>query len=625
MTEVSGDRPPVRARRSDGRPSPAPAQNGAIATMSEILARMRETGLLDEPSARRVQGLVAEGRPLDEALLAAGGLPEDRLLRYLSEEFHVPYVDLEQHPPQKEFLAQFPARILLEHRLLPLRQEDGVVTVASNRLFDTSGLDELRLASGLEFRVALAPSAEITRCIKGLLGVGADTLQSLVSETEDEGVQVVDREADEDTDLSAAAQDASIIKFVNQVLAEAIDRRATDVHVEPFEDALRVRYRVDGILQEANIPPEVRQFHPAIVSRLKILSRLDIAEKRLPQDGRIRLKVAGREVDVRVSVIPMLHGEAVVLRLLDRGAMLLGLEHLGMGERDRAIFERLLALPHGIILVTGPTGSGKTTTLYAGLSRINDVSRKIVTIEDPIEYHLRGINQIQVSTKAGLSFARGLRSILRHDPDVILVGEIRDRETADIAVQASLTGHLVFSTLHTNDAPGALTRLVDMGIEPYLVASSLEAVLAQRLVRLICPHCKESFAPNDMQAMRREFGDEAPQVLYRGRGCRECQGTGYRGRTGIFETMRVTTTIRTMILERASAGEIRHVAATQGMKSLREDGWRLVRSGRTTLEEVLRVTKDERASAGGEPDADLAGVPPTPEDHPYGKPQEADD
>jgi general secretion pathway protein E/type IV pilus assembly protein PilB len=592
--------------------------------MSEILARMRETGLLDEPSARRVQGLVAEGRPLDEALLAAGGLPEDRLLRYLSEEFHVPYVDLEQHPPQKEFLAQFPARILLEHRLLPLRQEDGVVTVASNRLFDTSGLDELRLASGLEFRVALAPSAEITRCIKGLLGVGADTLQSLVSETEDEGVQVVDREADEDTDLSAAAQDASIVKFVNQVLAEAIERRATDVHVEPFEDALRVRYRVDGILQEANIPPEVRQFHPAIVSRLKILSRLDIAEKRLPQDGRIRLKVAGREVDVRVSVIPMLHGEAVVLRLLDRGAMLLGLEHLGMGERDRAIFERLLALPHGIILVTGPTGSGKTTSLYAALARINDVTRKIVTIEDPIEYHLRGINQIQVSNKAGLSFARGLRSILRHDPDVILVGEIRDHETAEIAVQASLTGHLVFSTLHTNDAPGALTRLVDMGIEPYLVASSLEAVLAQRLVRLICPQCRESFAPNDMQAMRREFGDEAPQVLYRGRGCRDCQGTGYRGRTGIFETMLMTTAIGAMILERASAGEIRRVAASQGMKSLRQDGWRLVRSGRTTLEEVLRVTKDERLDGNGESDADpTRRAPAAEEDNPYGKPQEA--
>ena len=565
-----------------------------MAAMSDLLARMRETGLLDEPSARRVQGLVAEGRPLDEALLAAGGLPEDQLLRYLSEEFHVPYADLEEHPPQREFLAQFPARILLEHRLLPLRQEDGAVTVASSRLFDTSGLDELRLASGLEFRVALAPSAEITRCIKGLLGVGADTLQSLVSEAQDEGVQVVDHEADEDTDLSAAAGDASIVKFVNQVLAEAIERRATDVHVEPFEDALRVRYRVDGVLQEANIPPEVRQFHRSIVSRLKILSHLDIAEKRLPQDGRIRLKVAGREVDVRVSVIPMLHGEAVVLRLLDRGAMLLGLEHLGMAQRDREIFERLLAMPHGIILVTGPTGSGKTTTLYAALSRINDVTRKIVTIEDPIEYHLRGINQIQVSTKAGLSFARGLRSILRHDPDVILVGEIRDRETAEIAVQASLTGHLVFSTLHTNDAPGALTRLVDMGIEPYLVASSLEAVLAQRLVRLICANCKETLPPEDAASLRTQFGDEAPPVLHWGRGCRECQGTGYRGRTGIFETMLATPEIRAMILQRASAGEIRRVAAGQGMMSLRQDGWRLVRSARTTVEEVLRVTKDER-------------------------------
>jgi general secretion pathway protein E/type IV pilus assembly protein PilB len=421
-------------------------------------------------------------------------------------------------------------------------------------------------------------------------------------------VQVVDREDDENVDLSAAAQDASIIKFVNQVLSEAIDRRATDVHFEPFEDALRVRYRVDGVLQEANIPPEVRQFHPAIVSRLKILSHLDIAEKRLPQDGRIRLKVSGREVDVRVSVIPMLHGEAVVLRLLDRGAMLLGLEHLGMADRDREIFERILAMPHGIILVTGPTGSGKTTTLYAALSRINDVSRKIVTIEDPIEYHLRGINQIQVSSKAGLTFARGLRSILRHDPDVILVGEIRDRETAEIAVQASLTGHLVFSTLHTNDAPGALTRLVDMGIEPYLVASSLESVLAQRLVRLICKNCKETFPAEDVEALKRQFGDEAPDVLYWGRGCRECQGTGYRGRTGIFETMLVTGGIRGMILERTSAGEIRKTAARQGMMSLREDGWRLVRAGRTTVEEVLRVTTDERYISNGDYGAEPAAA-----------------
>ncbi|HUU10898.1 MAG TPA: ATPase, T2SS/T4P/T4SS family, partial [Phycisphaerae bacterium] len=432
--------------------------------MNAILIKMRQEDLLDEQAAAAVETLIAQGKPLDEALLAAGGLPEDRLLRYLSDEFHVPCVDLEALQPDRAFLARFPARILLAHRLLPLSQDDGMVTVATNRLFDTSGLDELRMATGLEMRPALAPSSEIARWITTLLGVGADTVQSLVSEAVEAGVEIVDSDIDENVDLEDAAHDASIITFVNQVLAEAVKRRATDVHFEPFEDSLRVRYRVDGVLQQANVPPEVGQFQPAIVSRVKILSRLDIAEKRLPQDGRIKLKVAGREVDVRVSVIPMLHGEAVVLRLLDRGSTLLGLEHLGMSARDCQAFERILAMPHGIVLVTGPTGSGKTTTLYAGLSRINDVERKIVTIEDPIEYHLRGINQIQVATKAGLTFGRGLRSILRHDPDVILVGEIRDLETADIAVQASLTGHLVFSTLHTNDAPGAMTRLVDMGI-----------------------------------------------------------------------------------------------------------------------------------------------------------------
>jgi len=577
--------------------------------MNAILVKMQSEGLLDEQATRRVEALVAQGKSLDEALLAGAGLPEERLLRYLSQEFHVPYADLEAQPPTREFLTQFPARLLLTHRLLPLSKENGVVLVASNKLFDTSGLDELRMASGQEFRLTLAPWGEISRCLNALLGVGADTLQSLVSEAADAKVQVVDQDSDEDVDLAEAAEDASIIKFVNQVLTEAIERRATDVHFEPFEDTLRVRYRVDGVLQEANVRPEVHQFQPAIVSRVKILSHLDIAEKRLPQDGRIKLKVAEREIDVRVSVIPMLHGEAVVLRLLDRSATLLGLENLGMGQDDRLAFERLLALPHGIVLVTGPTGSGKTTTLYAGLSRINDVERKIVTIEDPIEYHLQGINQIQVSTKAGLSFARGLRSILRHDPDVILVGEIRDQETADIAVQASLTGHLVFSTLHTNDAPGALTRLVDMGIEPYLVASSLEMVLAQRLVRLICPHCKEAFAPADAAALRAELGDDVPEALYRGSGCRQCQGTGYRGRTGIFETMVINELIRGMILERASAGEIRRQAAQQGMKCLREDGWRLVRSGRTTLAEVLRVTKDERFNGNGAPlyaaDADV--------------------
>src|SRR5205814_456223 len=328
---------------------------------------------------------------------------------------------------------------------------------------------------------------------------------------------------------------ASIIKFVNQILTEAIELRATAVHIEPFEDQLRLRYRIDGVLVEPNIPGSIRRFHAAIVSRLKILSHLDIAEKRLPQDGRIKLKISGREIDVRVSIIPMIHGEAVVLRILHRGDTLLGTEHLGMSENDRRHFDAILELPHGIVLVTGPTGSGKTTTLYAALSKINDIERKIVTIEDPVEYQLRGVNQIQVSLKTGLTFGAGLRAILRHDPDVVLVGEIRDRETAEIAVQASLTGHLVFSTLHTDDAPGAATRLVDMGVEPYLVSSSLEVVVAQRLVRVICQKCKMEVPESETALIRAEFGDLVPPVLYRGAGCRNCQGTGYRGRQGIFE------------------------------------------------------------------------------------------
>jgi len=378
------------------------------------------------------------------------------------------------------------------------------------------------------------------------------------------------------------------------VLAEALDLRATDVHLEPFENQLRVRYRIDGVLQEANIPASVRRYHAAIVSRLKILSHLDIAEKRLPQDGRIRLKIGAREIDLRVSVIPMIHGEAVVLRILDRGDALLGLEHLGMSARDNAEFTRILDLPHGIALVTGPTGSGKTTTLYAALSRINDVERKIITIEDPVEYQLRGINQIQVSTKAGLTFAMGLRSILRHDPDVVLVGEIRDHETADIAVQASLTGHLVFSTLHTNDAPGAATRLIDMGVEPYLVTSSVEIIVAQRLVRLICPKCKAPDPSADRAMLADEMDGKLPEVFYRGTGCRHCQESGYRGRTGVFEMMPMTDEIRALILEHAPSGTVRKVALQQGMSSLRDDGWRLVREGRTTIEEVMRNTKDEQ-------------------------------
>jgi len=373
--------------------------------MDRILDRIEQQCALDANARRRVESMMVLGTTLEDALASIGDVPEDRVLQILAEELGVEHIDLESHKPQKNFLADFPTRILLEHHLLPIAMRGDKVLVATSRIFDTTGLDELRINTGKELLPALAPRAEIDRCIKSLLGVGADTLQSLVLEASHSPIQVLDEVDEENVDLSEAAQDASIIKFVNQILAEAIERRATDVHLEPFEDALRVRYRVDGVLQEANLPPEVRQFQAAIVSRLKILSHLDIAEKRLPQDGRIKLRIAQREVDVRVSIIPMLHGEAVVLRLLDRSATLLGLEHLGMSPGDRKSFERVLEQPHGIVLVTGPTGSGKTTSLYAGLSRINDVDRKIITIEDPIEYHLRGINQIQVASKAGLSFA----------------------------------------------------------------------------------------------------------------------------------------------------------------------------------------------------------------------------
>jgi general secretion pathway protein E/type IV pilus assembly protein PilB len=570
--------------------------------VNDIVSKMVQERVLSEEGAEHIRSALASGQHFDDAFRAAPGVAEDKVLRFLAAEFDLPYVDLEKdgekYAPPKELLSRFPARILLDHRLMPLEESPEGVMVITSKVFDTSGLDELRLASGIEVRPVLAPANEIDRFAKKYLGVGADTLQEMG--VTDDGVTVVEDHNEDDLDLTNAAQDASIIRFVNQILAEALETRATDVHVEPFEEQLRIRYRVDGVLVEANIPAQVRKYHAAIVSRLKILSHLDIAEKRLPQDGRIRLRVAGREIDLRVSVIPMIHGEAVVLRILDRGDAMLGLEHLGMSKRDNTVWTHVLDLPHGIILVTGPTGSGKTTTLYAALSKINNTDLKIVTIEDPVEYQLRGINQIQVNTKSGLTFGSGLRAILRHDPDVVLIGEIRDKETAEIAVQASLTGHLVFSTLHTNDAPGATTRLIDMGVEPYLVSSSVELIMAQRLVRLICKNCKAPAPESDVEHLRNVYGDELPEVLYRGGGCRNCQGTGYRGRQGVFEIMPMTDEIRALVVERAPVTQVRKIAMQQGMSSLRSDGWRLVREGRTTIDEVLRNTKDEMISVADE-------------------------
>ena len=551
--------------------------------MKELLDKMVEQKQLSFMDSETLAQQCREG-------LTPAMQSEEDVLRWLADEYDLGYTNLDDVELDRQLLSLFPARVLLREEILPLKRVNGSVEVATSRLFATQGLDTLKTLTGLKLKPVLAPLEAIQREMKKRLGVGADTIDTLGEEAP---LQVVDDDREEDTDLDSAAEDASIIRFVNQVLRDAIELRASDIHLEPFEDELRIRYRIDGVLQEVPVPSQIKRFQPAIVSRVKILSHLNIAEKRLPQDGRIKIRLDESEVDIRVSVIPMLHGEAVVLRLLRQNATLLGMPELGMDDRELRLFRSLLGLPHGIILVTGPTGSGKTTTLYTALNEINDSVRKIITIEDPIEYQLKGINQIQVSEKTGMTFARGLRAILRHDPDVLLIGEIRDRETAQIAVQASLTGHLVFSTLHTNDAPGALPRLVDMGVEPYLVASSLEAVLAQRLVRVLCPHCKTEDKSAQTQALREQVEKLQGVPIFRPVGCRECRQTGYHGRRGIFEMMDLNYNIRQMILKNCSSGEIRVVAQRSGLRTLAEDGWRLVRDGVTAPEEVMRVTKDQ--------------------------------
>jgi len=538
-------------------------------------------------SAKQLSAIDANALEQQQSRVNGSALTEEEVLRWLASEYGLSYTSLDDIEPERQLLSLFPARILLKEELLPLRRLNGTVEIATSRLFATQGLDALKTLTGLHLRPVLSSSEAIQREIKKRLGVGADTIDTLGEEA---GLQVVDDHPEEDTDLDSAAEDASIIRFVNQVLRDAIELRASDIHLEPFEDEFRIRYRIDGVLQEVPVPAQLKRFQPAIVSRIKILSHLNIAEKRLPQDGRIKIRIDDAEVDIRVSVIPMLHGEAVVMRLLRQNSTLRGMRQLGMNARELECFERVLQLPHGIILVTGPTGSGKTSTLYTALHEINDAERKIITIEDPVEYQLKGVNQIQVSEKAGLTFARGLRSILRHDPDVVLIGEIRDAETAQIAVQASLTGHLVFSTLHTNDAAGAVTRLVDMGVEPYLVSSSLEAVLAQRLVRVLCDKCRQPDDSPAAQAFKEQVGIPANTTIYRSVGCRACRQTGFMGRHAIFEWMDSDNEIRELVLKHASSDMIRDAARRAGMKTLAEDGWRLVSMGITTAEEVLSVT-----------------------------------
>lgn len=527
---------------------------------------------------------------IDQVLIRSGAVRERDLLKIYAEDLSVSIVELSESDIDAELLKIVPSRIVHKYGLMPISRNGRGVKVATSDPYNMYAMDELRSAINMPVEMVLATRAEINKMIKAFYGVGGDVLQQMVQERDE--LEVIDERSVESDDLDVQmARDASVVNLVNELLVEAIDQRASDIHFEPFEDDFRVRYRIDGVLHIANVPDTIRKFQNAIISRIKILAGLNIAEKRLPQDGGFKLKVHGREIDVRCSVIPMAFGEGIVLRILDKTTVKLDLNNLGMEGDTYNQFIELINRPHGIVLVTGPTGSGKTTTLYAALAAIVSPELKILTIEDPIEYYLDGINQVQINPKIQLTFARALRSFLRHDPDVVLVGEIRDKETAEVAINASLTGHLVFSTLHTNDAVSAATRLIDMGVEPFLISSSVEAVMAQRLVRTICKSCKEPYVPQDSDMLPRDFEYRPGEILARGVGCRECRGTGYAGRRAVYELLVMNDELREMIVERRSASQMLPVARKHGMRLLREDGWRLVRAGMTTPEEVVRATK----------------------------------
>ena len=533
-------------------------------------------------------------RRLDRVAVERGYIPEDVALRAIAEEFGMKYVELTEIEIDLGLLDLFPQRVIHRRTLFPISRENGSLRVATSDPFDLYTLDEVAAEVGCHVEPVLAVEAEIDKLIKTHLGVGSETVQGLLDKKSEGGIELLEEIESDGSELSEMAGEASVIRLVNEILLEAIEARATDVHIETHEAGLRVRYRIDGMLQSQPVPPEINHFQAAIVSRLKIMSRLNIAERRLPQDGRIQLRASGREIDVRVSVIPMIHGEGICMRLLDKGRMEFDLRSLGMDQNMHETFSQLIRQPHGIILVTGPTGSGKTTTLYSALVEIRKETNKIITAEDPVEYQLADINQIQVHPKIGLTFGAALRSMLRHDPDVILVGEIRDLETAENAIQASLTGHLVFSTLHTNDSSSAFTRLVDMGVEPYLASSTVEAVMAQRLARTLCSECKVAYDPDPADLpddFPYEQWKESGEPIYRAEGCRACRRIGYRGRIGLYELLIANETIRNLAHDRANSWTIQQEAVKHGLITLRQDGWKKVLDGRTAIEEVLRVAK----------------------------------
>lgn len=531
------------------------------------------------------------GEFLGQVLIKMGFIDEVTLAEILSEQMGLPYVNLKEIKVDDSVIRRVPAKFAWHYKVMPVKLEGNVLTVAVSNPFDMWPLDNIE--TNLNFRTerVLSAPGDIMQAIKRYYGVGAETIDNILSHAPGVSEDISFRENAED--IEKMAEDASVIKLVNQILQQAIKDGATDIHIEPFKGELLLRNRVDGILYDTVVSEDIRHLYPSIVSRIKILTGLDIVERRLPQDGSARIKLGKDEYDLRVSILPSIYGENVVIRILP-AKMLFSFPKLGLNQDDSKSMERLINNPHGIIFLTGPTGSGKTTTLYAALSRLNMPDRKIITIEDPVEYELRRVNQIQVNQKTGLTFARALRSMLRHDPDVMMVGEVRDFETAEIAIQAALTGHLVFSTLHTNDASSGATRLLDMGVEPYLIASSVEAFIAQRLVRVICENCKESYQFRGMSyepAGKLKTQNSKLKTVYRGKGCEKCKNTGYRGRIAIYEILLVTDPIKELIMEKASNSEIKAKAVSLGMKALKDDGWEKVKAGITTVDEVMRVTQ----------------------------------
>jgi general secretion pathway protein E/type IV pilus assembly protein PilB len=567
----------------------------ASSASQSLIKLLLEGGVASpEEAAELAQNL--NGGSWTDHVLDSGKIDETRFLNALGAFFRVPVTTIDPKNIDRETLSMLPSRFVFQHHILPLEEKEKSVVLATYDLFNSVGR---QLAAQLLKKPAewvLVPRAQVLRAMKTVYGVGAETFDEILKTNR--GFETL-RDSETSMDLNADDPEASVVKFVNQIIREAIAERATDIHVEPLENDLRIRYRIDGILHEVAVPPQLRVLQSAIISRLKVMAHMDIAERRLPQDGRIQLRASNHDIDVRVSTIPTVNGESISLRLLSRDQESgFGFERLDLSEKQGQTIRWLLAQPNGIVLVTGPTGSGKSTSLYCFLSSINSVQRRIITIEEPVEYRLPGVSQIDVKPEIDLTFAKGLRHILRQDPNVVMVGEIRDVETADIAIRAAMTGHLVFSTLHTNDAVGGITRLLDMDVEPFLLASVVKAFLAQRLVRTLCPECAQTVEYPAEYLAEIAFPVEQLGTRHkRGVGCDQCRQTGYQGRAAIYEVCVITEPLRKMIMQKRDGGELKQCAIAEGMETLRQDGWRRVSQGKTTIEEVVRVTQSDEVMA----------------------------